>query len=76
MAQKQVNYLGFDFALHNPKVTELNGTWGINPLIENKEVKEYILSPQNPTDRFNYGNNIYINPDGTFASAYSAPCGF
>ena len=75
LAQKQINYYGFDFALHNPKISELNGTWEINPLIANKEVREYILSPQNPKDRFNYGNNISINPDGTLASAYSAPCG-
>lgn len=42
----------------------------------NQKVDEYILYPQNLVDnRFSFGNNISINPNGTFSSAYSAPCG-
>ena len=50
------------------------GEWGINSLILNPETKEYILSPTVP-NRFQYGNNIKINADGTFLSYYTAPCG-
>lgn len=73
--QKQVNYVGFDLAVHNPKITDYQGKWGINTLITNKETQEYILNRKSSEPRSIYGNNITINPDGTFVSGYSAPCG-
>ena len=74
--QKQGNYLGFNSATTNNEITNLQGSWKINQLIVNDKIDEYILYPQNIDDnRFSYGNNISIKPDGTFRSAYSAPCG-
>ena len=74
-SQKQNNYNGFEAIIHNSQITNLPGKWRINHLITNSETKEFTLTPQS-SDKFdNYGNNISLNSDQTFISAYSADCG-
>lgn len=74
-SQKQNNYNGFEAIIHNSQITNLPGKWRINHLITNSETKEYTLTPQS-SDKFNnYGNNISLNFNQTFVSAYSADCG-
>ncbi len=51
----------------------IQGKWMISTLITGSGTEEYILSAA--SDKWNYGNTISINPDGTFVSAYSAFCG-
>lgn len=74
-AQKQVDYTGFNSAVHNQQITYLQGSWGIDKLITQEVHKEYILFPRDTKEQFHYGNNITFKPDGTFISAYSAFCG-
>ena len=74
-SQKQNNYNGFDLVTNNSKISALQGKWRINHLITNSETKEYTLTPQSFDKFHNYGNNISLNSDQTFISAYSAYCG-
>lgn len=53
----------------------LIGKWKINTLITKAETEEYILFPNNEGKLGFYGNNLFINSDGTFTSSYGAPCG-
>lgn len=55
-----------------PKI-KLEGLYKIDFLVTDAEVNEYTLWPSK--EKFEYGNSIIFNPDGTFSSAYSAPCG-
>ena len=70
-SQKQNNYNGFDLVTNNSKISALQGKWRINHLITNSETKEYTLTPQSFDKFHNYGNNISLNSDQTFISAYS-----
>lgn len=74
--QKQISYNGFNSATSNLEINYLQGNWKIDKLIVDNRTSEYVLYPQNFDQvRFNYGNSISINSDGTFVSSYSAPCG-
>ncbi|MGH2664805.1 hypothetical protein [Flavobacterium sp.] len=73
--QKQINYTGFNLTSHNPKITDLQGKWGIDLLITDKKTKEYKLNYTSADQGIYYGNSITLKPDRTFVSAYSAPCG-
>jgi hypothetical protein len=74
-SQNQPYYTGFENAVNNDTITTLLGSWRISHLIIDAETREYGLSPQSPNMFENYGNNISINPNGTFVSNYSAKCG-
>lgn len=70
-----IRYTGFNSAVHNPEITYLLGNWGIDRLITQEPLKEYLLFRRDNEERFHYGNNITLKPDGTFVSDYSAKCG-
>ncbi|MTH16583.1 hypothetical protein [Flavobacterium sp. LC2016-01] len=71
---KGSSYQGFDAVKHNPKITDLEGTWSISELIESVETKEYWLYPNNG-EQIRSGNYISLHPDQTFVSGYTAFCG-
>lgn len=72
-AQEQVNYKGFEQAVHQPERTFFLGTWKIDKLITNAVEKEYTFDQQDTTV-YRYGNKITLNADQTFESYYTAPC--
>lgn len=62
------------YSFSNIKAQTILGEWGMNSLILDAETKEYKIFPIDP-EKYHYGNNIIIKPDGTFVSYYTAPCG-
>lgn len=50
----------------------LVGKWKINWLVGKADTKEYVLEKG---DKIPYGNQLTLNPDGTFISQYYPFCG-
>lgn len=68
------NYKGFDVVKHNASISDLQGNWNSNELIEKDGTKAYFLYPIN-SNGYNYGNHISIKADQTFECFYTAFCG-
>jgi hypothetical protein len=59
----------------NSHSQSLQGEWKIDDLITYSIEQEYLLTPLDTGERYDYGNHIRLNDDNTFRTWYTAPCG-
>ena len=68
--------LSNNFSKNIEYMNPLVKTWKINAkaFVDLKR-ENYILSPSNPNEKYQYGNFVSFSKNGSFHGFYSAPCG-